>query len=612
MKKILEGDLMTLEKNFNNKKILGLDFLKTVAIIAVTLFHISAEKFPGTFFGVTIFFVVTGYLVAYTAETARLAGKFDILNYFFKRVKRIYPSLLIVIFSTVGIYYFLAPKVIEVVRPEIISVLLGYNNWWQISQSADYFARLNNLTPFTHLWFLGVELQYFILFPAIFLIYAKISDAGKKNFALAFVAVLAVISAVIMPLMYQPGMDATRLYYGTDTRVHALLFGTFLGLLHADKKVTEKISSSAEKIFKQIIFFLCLAGILISAVFVSGQSEYVWQGGMIFQALVICLMLALLADESLGLGKFFEKKFFTWLGRRSYGLFLWQYPILFLFSYRGWNNLVLEILLIILLTLWSDAISNFLTSRKFPAFENYLPIVRKSFFISVTIFGMIVMGFGFKGVAVSAETKADTEELKILLENNKAIVEEQNSQVVQQPVQENLSPQEIDLNGVVFVGDSITLASANELHQLFPNCYIDAAISRHIQGGLPAIQNFDAQGKLGNIVVISLGTNGTIEEFGRYQSEMQEILNYLGADRKIFLVNIYYTPQSPYQEWLYTNHNYIKQLAADNENIFEVDWFSAISQHPEEIMSDGIHPLEGGSQIYAKVIHDRIVEELSR
>ena len=334
---------MNLEKN-SREKIFGLDFLKTLAIIAVTLFHISAEKFPGTFFGVTIFFVVTGYLTAYTAENARLSGKFDLTEYFFKRFKRIYPSLLIVIFSTVGIYYFLAPKVIEVVRPEIISVLLGYNNWWQISQNADYFARLNNLTPFTHLWFLGVELQYFILFPSIFFIYAEISVAGKKNYALAFVAILAVISAAIMPLLYQPEMDVTRLYYGTDARIHALLFGTFLGFYHAGKKVEKKISST-EKFLKQMIFVLCLGGILISSVFVSGKSAYVWQGGLIFQALAVCLMLILLSDINLGLGKFFEKNIFTWLGKRSYGLFLWQYPILFLFSYRGWNNLFLEIAL---------------------------------------------------------------------------------------------------------------------------------------------------------------------------------------------------------------------------------------------------------------------------
>lgn len=593
-------------------KILGADFLKTIAIISVTLFHISPEKFFGTFSGVTMFFVISGYLIAYTSERARLAGKFSVLNFFLKRIKRIYPALLIVILTTVGVYSFLAPNVIEAIRPEIISVLLGYNNWWQIVQNADYFARLNNLTPFTHLWFLAVELQYFLLFPLILSVYAKMADAGYKKIALIFFAVISLEVAAIMPAMYiLDAEDVTRLYYGTDTRIHALLFGTLLGLWHADRKNFSD-STGATKIFKQIIFVMCLAGFLISSVTFNGQSAYLYLGGMIFQATAVCLMLVFLADESLGIGKFFEKPVFTWLGKRSYGIFLWQYPVLFLFNYRGWNDspemLVAEIVLIILLTLWSDSVSESLISRKLPNFGGRLHLTRIALFFALSFVGMITMGFGFKGVAMSAETKADTAELQNLLETNKAIIEEQNQAA---PVEKNISPQEIDLNGVVFIGDSITLASTNELRELFPNCYIDAAISRHIQGGLPAIQNFDAQGKLGKIVVVSLGTNGMIEEFGRFQQEMQEILNYLGKDRKIFLVNIYYTPQSPYQAWLNTNHDYIKQLEADNDNVFAVDWFSAISQQPEEIMSDGIHPREGGSKIYAKVIYDRIVEVLS-
>lgn len=227
--------MVNLKKNFD-KKILGLDFFRTLAIIAVTLFHISPEIFSGTFFGVTMFFILSGYLVAYTSEKARLSGKFSVMNYFWKRVKRIYPALLIVIFSTIGIYNFLAPKVIEAIRPEIISVLLGYNNWWQIEQNADYFARVNNLSPFTHLWFLGVELQYYLVFPIIFFIYAKISDFGQKNFALVPIAILSLIAAAIMPLMYHSEVDITRLYYGTDTRIFALLFGTFFGVSSCKKK----------------------------------------------------------------------------------------------------------------------------------------------------------------------------------------------------------------------------------------------------------------------------------------------------------------------------------------------------------------------------------------
>ena len=411
----------------NKKRILGVDFLKTLAIIAVTLFHISSDKFPGTFIGVTMFFVISGYLLAYTAEKARQAGKFKILNYYWRRIKRIYPALLIVIFSTVGVYHFLAPQVIEAVRPEIMSVLLGYNNWWQISQNADYFARLNNLTPFTHLWFLGVEIQYFFIFPIILLLYAKIYDAGYKKFALAFVAILCVESAAIMPLLYQPETDVTRLYYGTDARIHALLFGTFLGFWQADRKKSLTIN----KYLSTSIFALLLSGMLISIVTVSGQSEYIYQWGMILQAAAICAMLVILTEENLGIGKFFEKPVFTWLGKKSYGIFLWQYPVLFFFNYKGWTspiNLAEEILLIILLTLWSDSMAEFLTSRKLPKFGGRLHLTRIALFLTVSIFGMVFMGFGFKGVASSAETKADTQELKILLENNKALIEEQNNQ----------------------------------------------------------------------------------------------------------------------------------------------------------------------------------------
>ena len=349
--------------------------------------------------------------------------------------------------------------------------------------------------------------------------------------------------------------------------------------------------------------------------------QLVWQGGIIFQAAVICLLLIFLADERLELGKFFEKDIFTWLGKKSYGIFLWQYPIFFLCNYRGWNNLFVEIALIILLTLWSDCVSKFLTSRKFPNFENYMPIVRKSFFISATIFGMIVIGFGFKGVAVSAEKNSDTENLKVLLEENQNLLETENLQAqkipevqenIPQQNQENIPQQNVDLSGTVIVGDSITLASASELREFFPNCYIDAKVSRSIFEGLSAIQDCDYQGLLGNNVVISLGTNDSIEEFESYKAELQDILNYLGPERKIFLVNIYYTPYAPYQEWLNTNHEYIKKLAAENQNIFEVDWYSAISQQPQEIISDGIHPTEVGSQIYAKAIHDKVYEELAK
>ena len=291
----MTNDTETAKPNGQGQRILGLDFFRTLAIVEVTLFHMFSDKLPGTFFGVPLFFVLSGYLLAYTSERARIESRFNLINYYWKRFKRIYPSLIIVILTTIGAYHFLAPKVMEAVRPEIISVVLGYNNWWQIEQNADYFARLNNNTPFTHLWFLGVELQYYLIWPVLFLIYAILTNVGGKKFGLAFMTILALAAAVEMPVMQQYfNADISRLYYGTDTRSHALLFGAVLGLAHAGRESNIK-SSSIANIFKYLVFFVGLVVTLASIKLVNGQSFTVYQGGMA----AMTLLLAARATKSI-------------------------------------------------------------------------------------------------------------------------------------------------------------------------------------------------------------------------------------------------------------------------------------------------------------------------
>ena len=138
----------------------GIDALRTLAIVAVTLFHMFPDVVKGGYLGVSLFFVLTGYLLAYTTETERLAGGFSLGRYYLKRIFRMYPALLLVRFVTLGGYSFVLPEAVLDVREEGVSVVLGCNNWWQIAQNADYFARIANASPFTHLWFMGIELQY--------------------------------------------------------------------------------------------------------------------------------------------------------------------------------------------------------------------------------------------------------------------------------------------------------------------------------------------------------------------------------------------------------------------------------------------------------------------
>ena len=594
-------------------RIEGLDGLRTLAIVGVTLFHMFPEAVPGGYMGVSLFFVLSGYLLAYTCSRQLAQGSFSVAGYFWRRIKRIYPSLLLVLLVSTGAYYLLVPDVVAAVRPEVVSVLLGYNNWWQIAQNADYFTRLINTSPFTHLWFMGIELQYYLLWPVLFFFYAVLQSFFGTRAALLFMAVLGLASACVMPLSYVPGDDVTRLYYGTDMRIYALLFGAVMGLQRAEagphvmkSELLRKISCAA---------FVGMLAITIIAYFtLDGQNPLVYQGGMLAMTLLFCLLLRLTEDRGLPFGALLDMQGFRWIGKRSYGIFLWQYPVILLFSCMEWDKMpgwyFLEVALILLLAVWSDAVTDCLLSRELPFRAKPMAMVRVACFVVLSMCSMLVMGYGCCGIAASAESKASAvAELQAQLAEEEAEQARQNELAAEQAKAARIEAAkgQIDLSGAVCIGDSVMLGSSGRIRELLPACYVDAEVSRYVGGGLDAAKAFEAQGRLGNLVVIALGTNGPIAGYERYEVQTRQLLDYLGNSRHIFWVNVY----CPHLTWQETNNNYIKKMAAEHGNVHEVDWYGLISQHPEWLTEDGIHPNSEGRVQYAKLIHDRIEQVLA-
>lgn len=591
----------------------GLDGLRTLAIVGVTLFHMFPEAVPGGYMGVSLFFVLSGYLLAYTCSRQLAQGSFSVAGYFWRRIKRIYPSLLLVLLVSTGAYYLLVPDVVAAVRPEVVSVLLGYNNWWQIAQNADYFTRLINTSPFTHLWFMGIELQYYLLWPVLFFFYAVLQSFFGTRAALLFMAVLGLASACVMPLSYVPGDDVTRLYYGTDMRIYALLFGAVMGLQRAEAGPHVMKSELLRKIF--CAAFVGMLAITVIAYFtLDGQNPLVYQGGMLAMTLLFCLLLRLTEDRGLPFGALLDMQGFRWIGKRSYGIFLWQYPVILLFNCMGWDKMpgwyFLEVALILLLAVWSDAVTDCLLSRELPFRAKPMAMVRVACFVVLSMCSMLVMGYGCCGIAASAESKASAvAELQAQLAEEEAEQARQNELAAEQAKAARIEAAkgQVDLSGAVCIGDSVMLGSSGRIRELLPACYVDAEVSRYVGGGLDAAKAFEAQGRLGNLVVIALGTNGPIAGYERYEVQTRQLLEYLGDSRHIFWVNVY----CPHLTWQETNNNYIKKLAAEHGNVHEVDWYGLISQHPEWLTEDGIHPNSEGRVQYAKLIHDRIEQVLA-
>ena len=123
------------------------------------------------------------------------------------------------------------------------SVVLGYNNWWQISENADYFTRMANQSPFTHLWFLGIELQYYLLWPLLFGLYIAVSRVLSPRAGTFLFLAGGVAAMGIMPFDFGEGMNMTRLYYGTDTRIYALLLGGALGFYLARRTLSKEMGT---------------------------------------------------------------------------------------------------------------------------------------------------------------------------------------------------------------------------------------------------------------------------------------------------------------------------------------------------------------------------------
>ncbi|MBD8976607.1 acyltransferase family protein [Veillonella magna] len=591
-------------------KLSGIDGLKAIAIIGVTLFHMLPQDVPGGYMGVSLFFVITGYLLAFSDSNRLRQHAYSVTQYVWHRIRRIYPPLLIMLLVTVGVNGLLLPNSLNGIRPELMSIVFGYNNFWQIAQDADYFTRLINVSPFTHLWFMGIEMQYFIIWPILFGIFIWLCRRLSYRVAMAVLAFVALGSSLLMTIQYHPGDDVTRLYYGTDTRIYALLFGAFLGIRRATRTQGAEWSRARQAI-NSIVFLVLLAGVIACYALLDGKNPIVYQYMMLAATFGFGLLILLCEYDRLAVTRFLNWPAVAWLGKRSYGIFLWQYPVLYLFQqckvaeYVGnpfvYNGCIIA--LIIALTVWSDSVVGKL-SQGF-TFRSFCSWLRGVSMRLVTAVACVVMCFGVVAVfSASDEKAADMSELQARLEANAEEQQAENEKARQLTAEEQ-SEVEASLTGVSAIGDSVMLGASPAMRKVLPGVYIDAKVSRYVGAGLDIARGLAEQNRLGHVVVIGLGTNGPI--MGYYEHETKDLVNYLGPDRMIFWVNVY----GPKLEWEKPNNEYLEQLAKERDNIVIVNWHDLAAKHPEWLSEDGIHPNDEGIKEYAKLLHDTMEKTLA-
>lgn len=314
---------MSQSNNLQRKK--EFDILRGIGITGIVLYHLFPSVFPGGFLGVPLFFVLSGYLMFNTSERRWRDGNFHILGYYKNRILKIIPPLFTMVVIVCCYLTLTDSSLLIGMWKEICSIFFGVDNWWQIEQNASYFSRLSNTSPFTHLWFLAVEIQFYLFWPFLFLFYKRCCRRINGRKACFFFLLLAILSAGEMLFLYTPGEDPSRVYYGTDTMGFSLFTGIFLGAVRQQYK--SLCFDLRENIITKSIFLLIPCILFLT---INGQNDFLYQGGLFIISLFYAVMINLMENQNSPAGDTVNTSLFSFLGQKSYHIYLWHYPIIIL------------------------------------------------------------------------------------------------------------------------------------------------------------------------------------------------------------------------------------------------------------------------------------------
>ncbi len=305
----------------------ALDGLRAVAVLAVLAYHWPASWMPGGFLGVEVFFVISGYLItALLLGERQRTGRNDFKAFWARRARRLLPALFTLLIVVSAVWLIWHPTEVAGLRGAVLAALAYVTNWYLIASKQSYFASVGRPSPLLHLWSLAVEEQFYLIWP---LALAGLVRVFRRRMRFVLIAVLlaAAASAVLGVLLYHPGVDPFRVWYGTDTRAVGLLLGAALAIAVPPWRMSADIRRGARGLLG-VVGVVALGAIIWMFVHVNEFDPFVYRGGFVLLDLItVGLILALVHPAVTISARVLSWSPLVWLGRRSYGIYLWHWPI---------------------------------------------------------------------------------------------------------------------------------------------------------------------------------------------------------------------------------------------------------------------------------------------
>lgn len=634
--------------------ITGFDGLRTIGVLLVIFYHLNPQIFPGGYLGVPIFMVLSGYLITSSLmREIQTSGKINLRAFFKRRAKRLYPALVTLLFATSTYILLFQRNLLAKLWQIVLTNLVYLYNWWQIFNGQSYFERFaNNTSPFTHLWTLSIEGQFYLIWPIIVIFLFKVV---KKDWQKSIITLgLAFMSAGAMAVLYSP-TQINRVYYGTDTRAFTLLLGCSLAFIWPVNRLNPHLNRESRRLIDSL-GVIALLVMVIMILTLKDQASGLYQSGMLVFSLFTTILIAAIAHPGGSFNRLFTNPLSHFIGKISYEVYLYQFPVMIFFenNHPNWFKHpllygMIELIIIFLISIFSyytiERYFGGLTREKLKKDFKQLVMVNNwrqpggrpagSLLIFLPI---LLVGLGGNVISIFVKDPVQSalaRQIKINTQKQKAhnkIAERAARQANQTSAKKNsaysltaqqrqqlknkakvhpvnqeyekygLTQFELQLaqqTGLTAIGDSVMVDGQQVLTSIFPKIVVDAAVSRQASDLPKLLTDKVNQKVIAANILIGLGTNGQIT--GEIIDQAMKIAT---PRREVFWI----TNHVPNRAWQDSNNALLTQKAQQYRNLHLINWHNYVAPHADWLYHDLTHPNPQGATMYGTFIAKRILQ----